>query len=275
MNDKELYNHCLELSLQIHYFRNKFIALLPEVNKRKLFLKHGMHSIYEFGAKLAGLSNETVKRVLKLSESLQDKPILRKMFKEARVGWSKLEVAAKIVTPENEAEISSKLLTISKSALETLVKDTREVEAPLKIILESFPVKLSRKTMNRLRVFKLNCEKRAKRPLSWGHCLNMMLDKCENLPKKKIATTSKLKIKTRYIPTAIKTEVMARTNQMCGHSNCFKPAQVLHHEIPFAVSKNHESLIPLCKDHHDIVHHSDSSFVNKRYQMFKLKAVST
>jgi hypothetical protein len=239
-------------------------------------LKHGLHSIYEFGAKLAGLSNETVSRVLKLEENLVDKPILKGMFASGETGWSKLEVAVKIVTSQNEAEIAKKLVTMSKSALETLVKDIKSLNTfRYEVVLESFPVKLNSKTMNRLKVLKLNFEKKQKRPLSWEQLLNMMLDQCEHLPKKKIRTTRKLKIKTRYIPAAIKSEVLAKTEQMCGHSNCNRAAQVLHHEIPFAVSGNHESLIPLCREHHDIVHHSDSSFVNKRYQMFKLKAVST
>jgi hypothetical protein len=68
----------------IKKYRNQFIALLPEVAARELYLEHGMHSIYEFAAKLGCLSNKTVDRVLKVSEKLDAKPILKSMFQSER-----------------------------------------------------------------------------------------------------------------------------------------------------------------------------------------------
>lgn len=123
--DQELYKKCVELSFMIKKYRNQFIALLPEVNKRRLFEKHGMHSIYEFGFKLGGLSENTISRVLKLKERLRDKPVLNSMLESGTVGWSKIEVAERIVTSENEKEISEKLETLSLDSLQTMVKDLK------------------------------------------------------------------------------------------------------------------------------------------------------
>jgi len=53
----------------------KFAALLPEVDKRQLFRKHGFYSIFEFAAKLAGMGRKTV----------EDRPLLKAQIEQ--FGW--------------------------------------------------------------------------------------------------------------------------------------------------------------------------------------------
>ena len=158
-SDKQLYDECVRLSNALKLYRNQFIALLPEVNKRQLYKSHGMHSIFEFGAKLAGLSHDTVRKVLKLKNDLACKPTLNSLFDSGEIGWSKLAVVSKISTPQNEQLLASKLHTMSKSALEVLVKDADPGVG--KTEREKFSVKIPPQILAKMRVAKLKLEKEA------------------------------------------------------------------------------------------------------------------
>lgn len=59
---------------------------------------------------------------------------------------------------------------------------------------------------------------------------------------------------TRNIPVHIKREVLAETQGMCSYPGCNNPAQIFHHTNRFSESKNHNSLITLCKIHHEFAH---------------------
>jgi hypothetical protein len=116
-----------------------------------------------------------------------------------------------------------------------------------KLSFEMFPEKLSR-----LRVFKNHLEKELKQPLTWEQTLEIMLDKIQS-------PTPKL--------PKFKRQALNQTNQLCA--KCNKPAEHLHHQIPYSISKSHESIIPLCKAHHDLIHHTGNNVTNKQYQLHK------
>lgn len=59
---------------------------------------------------------------------------------------------------------------------------------------------------------------------------------------------------TRYISAEAKREIQNKYQGMCGYPGCNKPSSVLHHTKRFALSPNHENIIPLCSEHHEIVH---------------------
>ncbi|MBI5754420.1 hypothetical protein HZA40_04730, partial [Candidatus Peregrinibacteria bacterium] len=61
LTDQNLYELCKTYGTRALEWRRKFIGLLPEVNKRKLYQKKGFGSIFEFAKKLAGLSEEQVR----------------------------------------------------------------------------------------------------------------------------------------------------------------------------------------------------------------------
>ena len=107
--------------------RYKFIGLLPEAYRRRIWEKKGFSSIFEFGAKLAGLSEEQVRRALNLDVSFEKKnlPLLREALARGEVSINKLVQVASIATPENEAELLEKVKILPKSALETMVRDLK------------------------------------------------------------------------------------------------------------------------------------------------------
>ncbi|MFA6917618.1 MAG: hypothetical protein WC285_02150, partial [Candidatus Gracilibacteria bacterium] len=61
---------------------------------------------------------------------------------------------------------------------------------------------------------------------------------------------------TRYIRAFKKRKIITRTNGKCSYPNCNSPFQILHHVDRFSESKSHESVIPLCKIHHEFAHNN-------------------
>ena len=50
--------------------------ILPEIDRRKIWKKHKYGSIYEYAAKLAGMSRERVTDCLRIHRHIGDKPAL-------------------------------------------------------------------------------------------------------------------------------------------------------------------------------------------------------
>ncbi|MBI2634875.1 hypothetical protein HYW82_04385 [Candidatus Peregrinibacteria bacterium] len=59
---------------------------------------------------------------------------------------------------------------------------------------------------------------------------------------------------TRHIPAPKKLEELAKTNGHCAYPNCNHPPENWHHRDRFSQSKSHESVVPLCKNHHQFMH---------------------
>jgi len=125
LSNENLYKLCKKYGSQTKLWRQKFIGLLPEVNRRRLFEEKGFSSIFEFAAKLCGLSVEQVRLALNLEKRFEDKPVLKKMLENGEVSINKLARVASIVTPENEEELVEKIKVLPKSALDTLVRDEK------------------------------------------------------------------------------------------------------------------------------------------------------
>ncbi|MEK7673255.1 MAG: hypothetical protein AAB373_05210 [Patescibacteria group bacterium] len=59
---------------------------------------------------------------------------------------------------------------------------------------------------------------------------------------------------SRYVPAKQKREILHKYQNHCAYPNCAKPAENIHHRRPFAQSQSHETIIPLCKNHHEFAH---------------------
>ncbi|MFA6917617.1 MAG: hypothetical protein WC285_02145, partial [Candidatus Gracilibacteria bacterium] len=125
MTDKELYELCKKFGKETLEARRKFAGLLPEVFKRRLYEKKGFSSIFEFAAKLAGMSHEQVRLVLRLERKFEDKPVLQKELVEGEISANKLVRIASIATAENQEEIFEKAKILSNRAVEVFVRDVK------------------------------------------------------------------------------------------------------------------------------------------------------
>ncbi|MEK7539629.1 MAG: hypothetical protein AAB558_00085 [Patescibacteria group bacterium] len=105
----------------------EFLALLPEAEDRQIYLEHGMSSIFEFAAKLGGVSKQHVLLALRLDKRFENLPQLKQALLSAEVPVHKLARVASVVTKDNQEFwlAQSKLLT--QQALETLVRDTKSM----------------------------------------------------------------------------------------------------------------------------------------------------
>ncbi|MFH1720863.1 MAG: hypothetical protein ABH856_04620, partial [Patescibacteria group bacterium] len=95
MTDKKLYALCREYGRNARMWRRKFEALLPEVEKRGLYRKHGFYSIYEFAAKLGGVGHKSVEEILRVSRKVEDKPLLRAEIEKQ--GYAKVRAVTPLI----------------------------------------------------------------------------------------------------------------------------------------------------------------------------------
>ncbi len=272
LGDAELYSLCRKYGESVRVWKRKFEALLPEVVSRRLYRRKGFHSVYEFAAKLCGMSRDNVDRVLAVYRRLEDKPLLKEQVVEQ--GWSKMRVVAGVANSANEGEWVEKVKSLPKSSLETYVREYKEqcesenvksvpgdeVE-PVKVLrFKNLTFKIDSDVEFRLRKMKQKMEKERREPVTFNELFKAMLDgkvveeACfvEEVCEDEVSVKSE----SRYVPVAIKRQIKGRYGGKCSFPDCNKPADVLHHTERFALSKRHasDSLKPLCKQHHDIAH---------------------
>ena len=130
LSDLQLFRLCKEYGAQALEARRKFAGLLPEVCRRRLYEKKGFSSIFEFAAKLAGMSHDQVRRVLQLEKRFEDKPDLKKALVKGEVSVNKLARVASIANSANQKDLVAKAKKLSQNALEVFVKDEKQNGSP-------------------------------------------------------------------------------------------------------------------------------------------------
>ncbi|MBU1445829.1 hypothetical protein KKD70_01035, partial [Patescibacteria group bacterium] len=60
LSDQDLMARCQEFGKNAREWKNKFVALLPEVARRGLHRRKGFATIVEFAAKVGGVGKRTV-----------------------------------------------------------------------------------------------------------------------------------------------------------------------------------------------------------------------
>ncbi len=128
LSDKELFKLCREFGSNALKWRWKFAGLLPEVFKRRLYEKKGFGSIFVFAAKLAGMSQEQVMRVLNIEKKFEDKPALKNILINGEVSVNKLARVVSIATVENQQELANYVKVMSNRAIETFVRDEKAAQ---------------------------------------------------------------------------------------------------------------------------------------------------
>lgn len=286
LTDTELFELCREYGTKALTWRKKFIGLLPEVNRRKLYERKGFASIFEFAAKLCGLSQEQVRLTLNLEKRFSDKPTLNALLVNGEVSVSKLAKIASIATPENEEELAMQLKVLPRSAIETLVRDEKcssnvpgnsnpqeNHENASGQKLEQFEKSLASQTAQ----FQLadDVQREFNELHSKGIDVNELLREMLKQRKEKIAKVKEeiaaslhegQETPSRYIPVRIKKILKEEHGTKCSIKTCKKPAEEIHHTQRFSLSQNHDPkfLAPLCVDHHIIAHSVDNRYHRKR-----------
>ena len=284
ISDKQLYKLCQKYGQNALKARRKFMGLLPEVFKRNIYTKKGFGSIHEFAAKLAGISQEQVNRILRLERKYADKPVLHAALIMGDVSVNKLVKIASIATTENQQELVSKAKILSSRALEIYTKEINEKNKQV----NAYPEPLfDTKTVH---VHSLKLNEDIKNELlemqEKGIDVNNFLKNCLQQRKQQIqeekeqlalkesqekAEKSTIGIPTsRYIPAKIRNIITKEYGTKCSKTNCNQPSEQLHHEKHFFVSQLHNphDLKPLCRGHHELAHAEDLNYKKHRKSYF-------
>jgi len=279
--NEKLYELCKKYGAAARFWRQKFIGLLPEVNRRRLYEEKGFSSIFEFAAKLAGMSEEQVRRVLNLEKKFETMPILKTMLENGEVSINKLAKIASIATPENEELLANQVQLLPCRALETLARDvhvnTNLQEKSKNASSGDNGLFNGLNRRGRLKISQeLNLSVEVEQKLlelqQKGIDINALL--LEFLEKRELAIAQKKEklsaeakpTDSRYRLVAVKAVMKEEYGEKCSIKTCSRPAEQIHHGQRFSLAKIHDPkyLAPLCKEHHQIAHSIDVKFFKKR-----------
>jgi len=209
-SDKELYDYCKKVGYNARIWYRRFIATLPEVEKRRLYKKYGYCSIHEFAAKLAGVSHDNVDEVLRVDGKLKDMPKIKSLIAEK--GLNKVRLVANIAKPETEEFWAKKIQNMTKSSLQIYInenfrsgtdseKNLKNPQMQRQIDMfdletfrsqtenessdeaikirnkKTFTIQIDDETEFELRKFKQQLEKERKEPIDWNLTIKELLKK--------------------------------------------------------------------------------------------------
>ena len=293
ISDEKLYELCQTYGERARLWRQKFAGLLPEVFKRELHKKKGFGSIYEFAAKLAGMSEKQVDIVLHLEKKFEDRPILKQMLEQGEVSVNKLVRVASISTAENEDFWAAQVKFLPKAALETLVRDEKYAAASFtgsdlqenNFIEKLMPGHHGNGKLTIPQELNLSAEVSQKllelqqKGIDLNALLIEFLKKRDlDIAQKKEKLSAEAKpTNSHYIFTEVRAVLDEEHGEKCSIKTCSKPAEHIYHEQRFALAKIHDPkyLAPLCsplarfdalascKEHHQIAHSIDLKYQEK------------
>ncbi|MBT6069247.1 hypothetical protein HOG48_05845 [Candidatus Peregrinibacteria bacterium] len=302
-SDRKLMALAKKYGTQTLLWRQRFIGLLPEVNSRCLYEKKGYSSIFEFGKRMAGLSEKQIGLAINLEKRFEDKPALYEALTKGEISINKLTRIASIATKENEGILTESAKRLSNRALEVLVKDVRtskglefenqnglfEPKIEVKSLHVQSEVKegndkggnanlntlielgLSGGVIEKLKVLK-------DKDLDVNDIILELLEKREKeLEERKLRHREKVvecelkrkiegKKPTRYIAAETRKILKEEYGAKCSVSGCMRDADCVHHTVRFALTKSNNPcfLAPLCSAHHEIAHLVDEKVAERR-----------
>lgn len=263
MTDEKLFELCQLYGERARMWKQKFLGLLPEVYERRLYRKKGFSSIFEFGAKLGGVSEEQVKTVLRLDEKFKDKPELHNLLTGGIVSIHKLSRVASIASQTSSHFWADKVQVLPQASVEALVKDERIRQSCGKLLraqnLSTAILQLSPEAIAKLQ------ELQEKGIDVSSLILDLLKEREEKIQTKKhalLAEVTTSKNTSRYIPQRIKKLLIEEYGTKCAISSCKNKAQLIHHTQRFSIDKTHNPLYlaPLCQAHHRIAHVVDTKY---------------
>lgn len=280
LSDKELYSICKKYGALTLEARRKFASTLPEVKRRKLYKRRNYNSIYEFAAKLAGMSKSAVDDTLWTMRKIEDKPKLKQIAIEK--GVNRIKPVANIATKETDEFWAKKAQDMSQNVLRTYIQETnaRKIDPDFWVNPKTQPenstevritIKLKRELADKL-----------KKQGDLNKMMEKFLDFIESETENETGTESKpakiekpksSKTKSRHIPKRIKKYVQKKTNGKCAFPGCCKKAKILHHTQRFALEKIHDpdKIALLCTEHERLAHLGLIENENKKTTEWKLR----
>jgi len=261
--DLTLHTQFVEYGRNAKEWLRKCALLLPEIDRQEIWKKKGFSSIFEYAAKLAGMSRSSVEEVLRVMKHVQDMPALRKVIEKK--GIQSVRPVAAIATLETADFWAEKVRIMNKNTLETYVREYRKEFLPREAaqsekcansptINSSQPAETKTITMTLSPGIAAELEK-LKGKGDWNTLMHELLqlrkEKFESEKPKPVETPS------RHIPAKVKKFAIEKTRGQCAYPGCTKPYKIFHHTQRFALDHVHDPdrLVPLCEAHEHLAHH--------------------
>lgn len=119
---KNLHKKFLRLGRERNRLLNEMMDILPEIYESGIWKKYA-DSIVEYAGKYGGISGSAVRKRLRLEKHLKNKPVLKEAIKTA--GVNKVDLVARLATPETDEAFADKVNNMSKGAVAELAKELR------------------------------------------------------------------------------------------------------------------------------------------------------
>jgi len=123
IDPKFLHKEFVRLGREKNRITYELLALLPQIYELKIYEREGYANIYDYTAKIAGISPGVVSKALKLDGKVKDMPHLKE--KIGTQGINKVAIIVGLATAENEKELAEKVEHMSKPALQEYSKEVR------------------------------------------------------------------------------------------------------------------------------------------------------
>ena len=127
LSDRDLLTLCKKYGTQTKFWYRKFLGLLPEINRRRIYEKRKCASICEFAAKFGGVTKEQTERVICIERTLLENRMerLRGMLTAGEISMHKLARIMSVVNKENEEILVHAVKNLPQDSLEIYVWDMR------------------------------------------------------------------------------------------------------------------------------------------------------
>ena len=215
---------------------NELLALIPEIDRERVWEREGFQSVFHYAQVIAGLSAGVVEKRLRLEKRLENKPVLKEAIKTA--GVHKVALVSRVATVENQEKLAGFVTVASKRAVEEFVREKPK---------EKMEIELDEEMM----VMFLKIKQKYGEKLSNKEVLRRLL---KDLEEEFIPGDETLDSETRHIPAARKRAAIHSTGGKCRVEGCSKPFSVIHHPERWSEVRSHRRLAPLCDEHHQLAH---------------------
>ena len=251
MSISELHKKFVELGGNARHWINECKILLPDIQRQRVWAHEGYSSIYEYAAKLAGLSRGQVDDALWIMKRAQGKPELIELARAKGVG--SIRPVVSVATEESSAFWAKKAENMPRRVLRQYVRDhKRALFATGSAVDFRAGPKEEEVTMN------LDPKIAAKlKHLARGDWNKLMAELLEAREQQLAATKpEKVVTNSRHIPASIRRFVESRALGGCEFPSCGCIIENLHHVDRFSLKKEHDPdrIFALCKPHHDLMH---------------------
>lgn len=124
--DKVIHDQFTAYGRNAKEWARKCALLLPEIERRQIWRKRGFGSLFEYAAKLAGMSRNSVEDALRILRKIEDKPALQKVV--ASRGLNAVRPVVAIATAGTDVFWAGKAREMSKNTLEVYVREYKKLD---------------------------------------------------------------------------------------------------------------------------------------------------